>query len=123
MEIRRETLASVNTMMKNKEDRGSHFSRSLHQEKHERIARNSLYDLFVFYEALEKEIARIGETPAKLTPTEAEVLERMLAVQEHYLNAMKGFKELGAELQQHALVRFSDSVLDLMKIMHKHKRH
>jgi hypothetical protein len=114
----------MDTMSGNENEQGSsHFSRGISREKHERIARNSLYDMFAFYETLEKEISRIGEIPTKLSPTETEILQRMLAVQEHYLTAMKGFKELGAETQQHALVRFSDALLDMMKILHKHKGH
>ena len=119
-------MALVNAMIDNTKDneQGSgYFSRSVNREKHDRIARNSLYDMFAFYETLEKEISRMGEIPTRLTLTETEILGRMLAVQEHYLAAMKGFQELGAETQQHALVRFSDALLDMMKILHKHKEH
>ena len=116
-------MGSVNAMRVDNDQPGSQFSQAISQEKHDRIARNSLYDMFTFYEELEKEIARIGAIPTKLTPSETEILERMLAAQEHYLTAMQGFKELTAELQQHALMRFSDALLDLMKIMHKHREH
>lgn len=99
------------------------FAQGILLEKHERIARNSLYDMFAFYESLKKEIHRIGELPEKLNPAEAEILARMLAVQEHYLAAMQGFSEQGAEMQQHALIRFSDALLDMMKVIHKYQRH
>ncbi len=120
---RSNTLASVKTMMGNDKEQGNHFSRAMHQEKHERIARNSLYDMFNFHDTLEKEIARIRTASAQLTSAESEILERMLVVQEHYLAAMKGFSALGAEMQQHALVRFSDALLDLMKLIQRHKGH
>lgn len=116
-------LPSVNAMRVDDDQRGSQFSQAIAQEKHERIARNYLYDLFIFHDELEKEIARYGEIPGKLTAIETEILERMLTTQEYYHAAMNGFKELSAEMQQHALVRFSDALLDLMKVMHKHRRH
>jgi len=113
------TLANVNTMIASDKEQGSRSIQTLNQEKHERIARNSLYDMFIFHEALEKEILRLNTLPTKLTETEAELLACMLAVQKHYHAALKGFKELSVEMQQHAVVRLSDSLIDLMKILHR----
>jgi hypothetical protein len=101
----------------------SRFTQALTQEKHERIARNSLYDLFTFHESLQQEIARLRAVNPVIDSPENQILERMLLAQEHYACAMQGYKELGAEPQQNALVRFSDALLDLMKLIHKHKEH
>ncbi|MBY0406150.1 MAG: hypothetical protein K2Q01_00535 [Rickettsiales bacterium] len=52
---------------------------------------------------------------------EAEMLDRMLVVRDQYQHVMQGFRHHQDEMQQHALIRFSDSLLDMMKLAHKQK--
>lgn len=123
----RETeIMAMRNRITGRDGRGQQVSRHAQawsQEKHDRIARNALHDLFTFYDALEQEIARLRAQAAAFTGEESAMLERMLAVKEHYLSAMQGFGALDAQRQQNALIRLSDSLLDLMTLAHRHKRH
>jgi hypothetical protein len=104
-------------------DKESSFSRTLNQEKHERIARHSLHDLVLFHEALETEIERVRALDRGNSDYIPELLEKMLIIQKQYHIVMQGFRELTAEQEQHALICFADAVLDLMKLIHKKRGH
>lgn len=104
-------------------DKESSFTRALSQEKHERTARHSLHDLVLFNEALEVEIGRVRALDAGDSEYIPELLEKMLLVQGQYHTVMRGFRELGAEQEHHALIGFADAILDLMKLIHKKRGH
>ena len=98
------------------------FAHAAVSEKHERVARQSLHDIIVFYQALEKEIQAILAKKAKGVEYDAELLERMSVVKEKYHLAMDGFLELSENEQRHVLMVFADSIQDLMKYVHGRRK-
>lgn len=96
------------------------FIEALHNEKHERLARNALHDLLAFHDQLEAEILRFSD-PTCTSSMEQEVLHRMKQVRACYNEVMQGFRELETGMQQYALVRFSDALLDLMKLVNRYR--
>ena len=101
-------------------DHKSRFLDALHNEKHDRLARNALHDLIAFHEQLEAEIGRFSD-PACASCLEQEVLQRMQHVKDCYDDVMLGFREQETGVQQHTLVRFSDALLDLMKLVNRYR--
>ena len=93
---------------------------SLPDDKHRRMARNALYDLFDFYEALEREITRFQAAEQKNT-IEQEILSRLLHARDCYQQAMCDLRDAADDKKQHALIRFSDALLDVMKAIHRQK--
>jgi len=111
--------AEMKTVMDGDQKSGR-FLEALHHEKHDRLARNALQDMLAFHEELEAEIVRFSD-PACTSGMEQEVLHRMIQVRECYHEVMQGFLRQETEAQQHVLVRFSDALLDLMKLVNRYK--
>ena len=97
------------------------FAQAVSSEKHERIARRSLQDIIIFYQAVEKEMQKMWSDQAKGLAYDVKLLERLSAVKEQYKRVMTGFLELDDKSQHHALITFSDTIQDLMKYMHMRK--
>lgn len=96
------------------------FTQSFNQDKHSRMARNALHDMFDFFANLEKEISRFEQEKEK-TAADQKVLESMHEVRNCYQQTMLDLKEEAQDIKQHALTRFSDALLDLMKAIHRQK--
>lgn len=96
------------------------FISALHQQKHERVARGALHNLFLFHDDLRKEISRF-ENAVPETEAERAILERMKYVEECYFAVMHSLQEESAQREQHKIVCFSDALLDLMKLIYQLK--
>lgn len=85
-----------------------------------RMARHALHDMFDFYDELTTEIARFEAVPQK-NRFEQEIYNHMCSVKECYHNAMRDIRHDAEDVRQHALICFSDALLDLMKSIHRQK--
>jgi len=99
----------------------SAFTRAIASEKHERVARRSLYDIVTFQQVVETEIREMNLEKAKGHPVDAEMYEQLAKVQGQYKHAMQGLLEQDDSGQRHALVTFADAIQDLMKYIYSRK--
>ena len=97
------------------------FAASISLDKHERVARRSLQDIIIFYQAVEAEMQRMEAEEAKGNAIDSKLFARMTAVKEQYKRVMSGFLELDDNEQRHALITFSDTIQDLIKYIHMRK--
>jgi hypothetical protein len=92
--------------------------------RHERIARSSLHDMIAFHDTLEQEMSRMmADHVEQGLPLENQLYERMVAVKETYIHVMRGLTEEDLAGQRLALIKFADTVQDLMSYIHNQRRH
>jgi len=94
------------------------FAQVAASDNYERIARRSLQDIVIFYQAVKTEMQRMLADKSKGIPYDVEVLDRMSVVENQYKRVVTGFLELDDKSQHHALITFSDVVQDLIKCIH-----
>ncbi len=99
------------------------FSETISQERHARVARDSMRDLMLFHNALESEIQALQSLADKGQPIDKKLLSLMSGVKEKYDYAMSGLKTLHADLECFALCSLADSIQDLMCYVHNRKKH
>src|SRR5688572_21016360 len=90
------------------------------QEKHDRMARKSLQDMLHFSDMLESEITRL-QAQQDRDAKEQELLQRMLITKSKFDLAMRAMREPDSDASRHALIRFADSVQDIIAFIHRDK--
>lgn len=99
------------------------FSGAVHHEKHERLARESLRELLRFRDSLGKEIARLQASFGNHTESDTKILSYMQISTDLYDEAMEAMRAGQGNEGRIALIKFADSVQDLMAYVHKMRVH
>jgi hypothetical protein len=103
-------------MMKNEKN----FTESVNLQKSDRLARESLRELMYFGEALDNEISRMQASESASDP---QMLHYMTASKAYFNDAMQAMRHSSGEAGRLALIKFADSVQDLMGYIHKMRLH
>lgn len=113
--------------MSKKEGQESGFSESVLRDKHGRLARNALHDLFDFGDQLEAQLVALSQMP-ELSANEQHLRERLEHARSCYQAMIEAFRqgpaapaEVLAGRQQHSLTTFSDALLDIMRLLGRHR--
>ena len=112
--------ASMKKADMDKDSKSTGFIEAIHLEKHDRLARNALHEIFTFYDQMSEEMQRLMAT-APQSAQEQQLLESMQRVDNCYHSAMDSLRETNNELQHNALVRFSDAIIDLMTLLNRQR--
>lgn len=99
------------------------FSGDHLQEKHRRIAAESLHDLLQFHAKIDEEMQSMLADVKQGKPLDAALFEKMVKVKETYLQMMHGLKDLDYENESHALIIFADAVQDMLAHLNRKRRH
>ena len=97
---------------------GGGVSANVYQQNNERLARASLMELLRFHEALEQEIALFEKSQLQ-NEVEQQTLQYMRISKTLFDEAMDSMKTQGGNEGRLAMIKFADSVQDLMGYIHK----
>src|SRR5690606_27359680 len=111
-------------MVTNKDTPGAEsFSDSINNQKHERLARASLQELLRFNDALDSEISKFKNGALENVPTDMQMMQYMQTSKTLFDEAMRAMRGANGEEGRLALIKFADSVQDLMGYIHKVRLH
>ncbi len=96
------------------------FTESVNLQKSDRLGRESLRELMNFSEALDIEIGRMQANGSASDP---QILQYMTTSKSYFNDALQAMRHSNGEAGRLALIKFADSVQDLMGYIHKMRLH